>query len=727
MVALSLARRALDADDLSRYLRPEGHGQIRFDVAVKGAHCAGCLAKIERGVQSLDGVSGARLNLSTGKLTVLLNRRGGIAHAVLRKIRELGFGADPFEAGGALEARRDESRFLLHCLVVAAFGAIFTVGLTDAVWYGGADMTPALRKSFFWLAATVAIPITFYAAQPFFLSAWSALRKAKTNMDVPISLALILSLGLSIYQTARGGLSTYFDAAAMLTFLLLVGRYLDLRLRERAEGAGRKLLAMQAALTRRQGKDGSIETVQARDIMPGDRLLLASGERAPVTGRLEDRSTLVDLSLVTGESLPQELPVGTRIEAGSIITGPPVILEATARVEESLVADLARLLEAGQQSRGLYVSLADRAARAYVPFVGALALAVLAGQLLTGHGVGAAVTGAITVLIITCPCALGLAVPAVQIAATSRLFQQGLLIKSGDALERLAAIDMAVFDKTGTLTLGVPVLGNKSEIAPAILDRAAELARLSQHPYARAIAAAARPGPAAANVNEVAGAGLQCEQDGIVRKLGSAAWVLGKGGDGGGELWFVDGEAAPVRFLLEDQIRPQTRAMIQALLRRGIRIEMLTGDQQMPAAAMAREAGIVDWRSSVNPVEKAEHLKTLSKQGHRVLMVGDGINDAGAMALASVSLAPGTATDVSQLAADLVLRGESLSPLVEAVDVARKAKRLVLENFALAALYNLTAIPLAALGLVTPLVAAATMAGSSLMVTLNALRLARFS
>ncbi|HUO03155.1 MAG TPA: heavy metal translocating P-type ATPase [Rhizomicrobium sp.] len=724
--ALSPPLSALDADDLSSYLRKDSDGRMRFEVAVKGAHCAGCLAKIEGGVKKLDGVDSARLNLSTGKLTVLMNQRGPGAHAVLACIRALGYGAAPFEADIVLDAGRNESRRLLHCLAVAGFGAVFTVGLTDAVWYGGEDMSAMLRKSFFWLAAAVAIPVTLYAGQPFFRSASMALGKRRTNMDVPISLALILSLGLSVYQTAKGGAATYFDAATMLVFLLLIGRYLDLRLRERAQGAGRQLLAMQAALARRLGADGAVATVPARELLPGDRILLASGERAPVNGRLEDRGTLVDLSLVTGESEPRNLPAGAEIDAGAVITGAPVILKATAAMEDSLVADLARLLEAGQQRRSVYVSLADRAARAYVPFVTGLALIVLIGQLIAGHGWGAAVTGAITVLIITCPCALGLAVPAVQIAATSRLFQDGVLIKSGNALERLAAIDIAVFDKTGTLTLGKPVLANQADISPASLERAAELARASCHPYARAIAAAAGAGPVAAGVREVAGAGLLCEEQGVARKLGSASWVLNQD-NAGGELWFADGDAAPVRFVLKDHIRPETHAMLDDLRRRGVEVRMLTGDQEGPAQAIAHEANISRWRSSIGPLQKADYLKQLRAEGHRVLMVGDGINDAGAMALAHVSMAPGGAADVSQLAADMVVRGDSLSPLVQAVDVARKAKRLVLQNFALAVLYNLTAIPMAALGLVAPLVAAATMAGSSLIVTLNALRLAKIS
>ncbi len=725
MGVISLAPEPAEIRDLTRYLHRREDGGWQFEVAVKGAHCARCLGKIETAVCGLPDVNAARLNLSTGKLTVALGNAAS-PFAILKRVRDLGYGAEPFEAGSVLDATEREGRFLLHCLAVAGFGTIFTMGLTDAIWYGGDDMSPALRQTFFWLAGTVAIPVIFYSGQPFFLSAWAVLKKRGTNMDVPISLALLLSLGLSLYETAKGGRETYFDAAAMLTFLLLIGRYLDFLLRERARGAARHLLALQSLLARRMNPDGTVETVTAKDLAPGDRILLSNGDRVPVNGRLEDRGTEVDLSLVTGESQPQSLPIGTELQAGAIVVGAPVILRATERVENSLVADLARLLEAGQQSRSRYVSLADHAARAYVPFVTGLALVVWLGRMLAGAPPLVAITNAITVLIITCPCALGLAVPAVQIAATGRLFRRGLFIKSGNALERLAKIDLAVFDKTGTLTLGSPVLSNPGKIPSGALERAAELARASRHPLARALSAAAGNGPVAGGVHEAAGAGLLADADGSRRMLGSASWVTGShhAGDSS-ELWFRDGDGAPVRFAFEDQIRPESRAMLDGLKARGIRIEMLTGDQEAPAAKIAREAGIDHWRSGIDPIQKAEYLKRLRAEGHRVLMVGDGINDTGAMALADVSIAPGTATDISQRAADMVLRGDSLTPLVEAVDVARKANRLVLENFAMAALYNVTAIPLAAIGLVSPLIAAATMAGSSLIVTLNALRLAR--
>ncbi len=706
--------------DLSRFLSRKLDGSVAFDALVKGARCAGCLGKIERGVTALPGVASARLNLSTGKLAVV-GGAGFRPDAVLQRLHDLGYEGAPFQAAATLDEDAREGRFLLHCLVVAAFGTVFTMGLTDAIWYGG-DMDASLSRLFLWLAATVSVPATLYSGQPFFLSAAKVLKQRRTNMDVPISLALLLSLGLSLWQTAHGGAHVYFDAAVMLSFLLLAGRYLDFHLRNRARGAARHLLAMQSILVRRRTPGDALETVAAADLNPGDRIFLASGERTPVDGVLEDHGTELDLSLVTGESVPVLRSEGAAINAGSIVTGAPALLRVTARVEDSLVADLARLMEAGRQGKSLYVTMADRAARAYVPFVAISSLAVLAGWLWIGADFTRALTNAIAVLIITCPCALGLAVPAVQTAATGRLFRKGIFIKSGDALERLAEIDHAVFDKTGTLTLGRPVLENREAIPPNALDLAARLARASHHPLARALAAAAGPGDVAQKVTEVPGSGLEARDGDRILRLGNAAWC-GVDERDGASLWFRDGASAPVRFAFRDQIRPESRQMLRELEARGVVTEMLTGDQPGPAAQIAAEAGIPLWRAAVGPREKAARLQDLAGQGHHVLMMGDGINDAAALALAHVSIAPGTAIDVSQRAADMVLRGDTLSPLVEVLDVARKARSLVMQNFAVAALYNVAAIPLAAMGLVTPLVAAAAMASSSLLVTLNALRL----
>ena len=720
MAVLNLAVAAPDmADDMSGHVRRDNKGE-HFEAAVKGAHCANCLGKIERGVGALPGVAAARLNLSTGKLSV-----GGTKlspQAILRRVRDLGYEAQPFDAGEILSGGEKQTRLLLRCLAVAGFGTVFAMGLTDSIWYGGVDLSPDTRQLFFWLAGAVAIPATLYAGQPFFRSAWRALKVRQTNMDLPISLALLLALALSLYQTAQHGAHTYFDASVMLVFLLLVGRYLDHRLRDKAQGAARHLLALQSLLVRRLGTGDQVETVAAREIVPGERILLATGDRVPVNGILASASEC-DMSLVTGESMPLEMAVGVGVPSGAIITGAPAILTATASVENSLVADLARLLEAGQQARSVYVRLADRAARLYVPSVFILSLLALVGWLAAGASPAQAITSAITVLIITCPCALGLAVPAVQIVATSRLFRDGVFVKSGDALERLAEIDMAVFDKTGTLTMGKPVLQHAERLPAEILERAARIARASRHPLAQALALAAGPGPVADHVREVAGFGLERDLNGAVERLGSAAWC-GATDAGSAQLWFRWGDTPAVGLHFRDEVRPQAKALIAALVQRGIPVEMLSGDNAATVGAVAAELGIANWFARVTPQQKAARLTALRQQGRKVLMVGDGINDAAAMALAHVSIAPGSATDISQRASDLVLRGDDLGVILEAHDVARRARRLVLQNFTLAAAYNLTAIPMAALGFVTPLIAAGTMAGSSLLVTLNALRLA---
>jgi Cu2+-exporting ATPase len=418
---------------------------------------------------------------------------------------------------------------------------------------------------------------------------------------------------------------------------------------------------------------------------------------------------------------------GEALRAGSVVLGQPLTVRATALVQDSLVAEMARILEAGQQSRGRYVRWADRAAALYVPTVHGLALAVLVGGLIAGQGVGIALTNAIALLIITCPCALGLAVPAVQIVATSRLFRVGLLVKSGDALERLAEADMAVFDKTGTLTFGRPVLMNPGEIAASDLVLAASLARASKHPLSRALAVAAGPGGVSEGTQETPGQGLEAHVEGVVVRLGRAEWVgaAHAPNSNASHLWLRKGTQAPVRFDFEDRLRPDAAAAVVALRALGLNVEMLSGDRVAPAQLIAGQAGIAAWHAANDPKQKAEYMERLRLQGRRVLMIGDGLNDAAALALAHVSMSPATAAHASQSAADIVIQSETLAPIAEAVAAARAARRLVFQNFAFAAVYNAFAVPLAAFGQVTPLIAAVAMSASSLIVMLNALRLSR--
>ena len=711
--------------DPTPFVRERGQDRD-LELAVFGARCAGCISKIETAMKQLDGMTHARLNLSTGRLT--LAWRDPVvwpARRIVETLQAAGYRAAPFDPTMAEADHDAEGKRLLRALGVSGFAAANVMLLSISVWAGGAEMGEGTRGLMHWASALIAIPAALYAGRPFFASAWGALKKRRANMDVPISLAVFLALALSTYEFFTGGAHAYFDAAVMLLFFLLIGRYLDHRLRWRARAAARDLLAMQTVTARRRAADGTVMSVAARDIGVGDHLVLSPGDRAPVDGIIEEGTSHADLSLITGESAPQKLMEGDTIHAGVVNGSDRLLMRATATVENSLVADLARLIEAGEQSRSRYIRLADRAAALYVPVVHSLALATFLGWMVAGGGLRVALINAIAVLIITCPCALGLAAPAVQVVATGRLFKRGVLVKSGDALERLAEAEALVFDKTGTLTLGRPVVSNRGSLPEGTLEQAAALARISRHPLSRAIVDAAGPGRAADDATEFSGLGVEGTLGRARARLGAADWVgAPHTEDDHLETWFQLADAAPVRIQFDDLPHDDAAMVLQGVKDRGLVSELLSGDREPAVASAAKALGFESWRSGVKPKDKADRLNALREGNVKAAMIGDGLNDAPSLALAHVSLCPGTAADASQAAADFVYLGQGLSPLLEAIDVSRKARRRVLENFGFAAFYNACAIPLAVFGFVTPLVAALAMSGSSLVVTLNALRLA---
>jgi Cu2+-exporting ATPase len=412
-----------------------------------------------------------------------------------------------------------------------------------------------------------------------------------------------------------------------------------------------------------------------------------------------------------------------RAPAGALNLGGRIVLRASAGADESSLAETARLMEAGAQSRSRYVRLADKAAAVYVPVVHGLAALGFIGAMIAGLGFREALLRAVAVLIITCPCALGLAVPAVQIAASGRLFRKGVLLKSGAALERLAEVDTVVFDKTGVLTQGRAAVTGADPVA---LGLAAQLARASRHPLSRALAEAAGPGPVADDAREVTGQGMTGRIDGRDARLGRAAFVGADSSTGTEtELWFrLEGDA-PLRFIFADDLRDDAAACVAQCRRLGLKVAILSGDVTAAVERIAGQVGIDDWRAGLDPAAKAAAIDALQAGGARVLMVGDGLNDAAALARAHASMAPGLAADVSQTASDLVFTTERLDSVTDAIRIARKARQLALENFTFSALYNAVAAPAALLGLVSPVVAAIAMSSSSLVVSLNALRLWR--
>ena len=722
---MAMTSHVLEHQDFSAFMRDGEDGRPSIDLLVKGARCAACLSKIEREVAAMPSVSSARLNLTTGKLSVAFERGRDDAGAVLERLGSLGYPATPFDPAKALAAHDAEGRRLSMALGVAAFGAGNAMMFSVPIWAGlfGQELGPATRTLMQWMSAVIAAPCAIYAGMPFFTSAWRSLRKGRANMDVPISIGVILTLLISFVETLLGGADTYFDAAVSLLFLLLIGRWLDHRLRANARSAASDLLAMQAPAAVVVGGGGVEHRTPLDDIRAGDLLLVRPGERIPVDGVVEGGVSELDNALLTGETAPVRVGADDICRAGALNLTGTLRLRATARSEDSAVAAIARLVEAGAQSRSLYVRLADKAAALYVPVVHSAAAITFLGGWALGLGPREALLRAVAVLIITCPCALGLAVPAVQITASARLFRRGVLVKSGAALERLAEVDHVVFDKTGVLTEGRPRL---LDPIPAAIAIAAPLARASAHPLARALSAQAGISSLAEDVTETPGQGVEGWIAGRRARLGRAGFVGVPGAaPSETELWFgFDGDAK-IRFAFDDAIRTDAAETIAALRQRGLSVEILSGDLAAPVAKVAAALGVENWRAGLTPAEKSEAIAARGRDGRRVLMVGDGLNDAPALANAHAAMAPGSALDASQNAADLVFSGEGLGAVVAAFDVARSARRRALENFAFAALYNLIAAPAAMFGFINPFVAALAMSGSSLAVTLNALRTGR--
>jgi len=696
-------------------------------LAVENMRCGGCIRSVERAVMSVPGVKSARANLAAKRVSVVLEGHVGEAD-VIAALDQAGFAAAPMqEAKEGAETKRESE--LLRRVAVSGFAAMNIMLLSVSVWAGRAgDMDQSLVTLFCWLSALIALPTVVYAGQPFYASALSALKGRRLNMDVPISLAFILATAMSLYQTARGNDQVYFDAAVSLLFFLLIGRYLDEHLRVRARGEAQNLLSLQSGIATLIGEDGSSRPVPAHALTPGDRVLIGAGERIPADGLVISGFGEVDQSLVTGETMPAAIEPGGQVYAGTLNLGAALSVQVTAADSATLLAEIGRLMAAAEQGKARYRRLADRAARVYAPAVHVLGAGTFIGWMLLGASWQTGLTYAIAVLIITCPCALALAVPAVQIAAASRLFRRGIVIKAADGLERAAEADMVVFDKTGTLTLGRPQLLNDAQIADDALSAAAGLAVVSKHPYAQAIVAAARKRKIAVaapkGVEETPGRGLARALLHGEERLGSADWCHIGAGGGASEVWYARDWQAPVRFRFADALRPDAAEVVQELKRRGYPVALLSGDRKGAVEAAARASGITTWLGELTPARKIDWLAECATQGRKVLMVGDGLNDAPALAAAHASLSPASAADISQRAADFVFQGERLGPVLEALSTAKRARNLSLQNFGVAFCYNIVAVPFAMAGYVTPLIAAIVMSTSSILVTLNAARLA---
>ncbi len=711
--------------DYSAQVTVDDKGEASLHLMVEGIHCAACIWLIEALLSKQPGVAWARVNMTTRRLVVRWDPTRIDASDLLEPVLKVGYRLVPYDPAKLGRETERVEKELLRAMAVAGFAASNVMLLSVSVWAGHFTyMGQHTRDLMHWISALIVLPAVLYCIRPFARSALAAVRAGGTNMDVPITLGVALASAMSLAETIRGGEWAYFDSAITLLFFLLIGRYLDSRARGRARSAAEHLLALDAVAVTILEEDGTQRLVPPTKVPAGATVLVATGERIGVDGVITDGRSDVDTALISGESVPVAVNVGDKVFAGTINLSAPLRLRVAAVGERTLLAEIVRMMEVAEQGRAKYVALADRVARWYAPVVHVAALGTFLGWV---FGMGApwqqALLNAVAVLIITCPCALALAVPVVQVIASGRLLRQGILLKSATALERFADVDTVVFDKTGTLTEGKPELIRDGVWTPAQLAQAAALAAASRHPLARALAAAAPGVATATDVREEPGRGMIA--GGI--RLGSRAWI-GIADDGtaeGPELWLDVPGQAPVRFAFADAPRPDAAAVVAGLKRRGVAVELLSGDREATVRRLAGQVGIDIWRAAQTPADKVARLETLKAEGRRVLMVGDGLNDAPALAAAHVSASPSTAVDVSQTAADVVFQGHRLTPVAETLHVAIASRRLVSQNFMLALGYNVFTVPLAVAGYVTPLIAAIAMSTSSLVVIGNALRLSR--
>jgi Cu2+-exporting ATPase len=723
--AISLAGK--NADLLS-YGHAQDDGLLCYVFSSPFIHCGSCIAIIEKELAKEARIKSVRVNLTLKRISLVVDPKLPPIE-IVQKLEQLGYPAMPLDAEkGEESAHGKEAAKLLRALAVAGFAAMNVMLLSVSNW-SGADGTT--RDFFHLVSALIAIPAVAYSGQVFFRSAFLALSKRHLNMDVPISLAVILAVAMSLYETLTHGSEAYFDAAVSLLFFLLIGRYLDQMMRERARNAVSGLARLAARGANIILPSGKLEYRPLDEIRVGDLIRLVPGDRVPVDSKIVSGESDFDLSLVNGESDPAVLKEGASLLAGTRNLTSTIDIKTTQTSEKSFLAEVSRMLDAAENGRGNYVRIADRLARIYVPAVHLLALAAfIIWMVVTNGDWHTSLYVAISVLIITCPCALGLAVPVVHVIGAGKLFESGILMKDGCALERLAEIDHVLLDKTGTLTTGIPQIVRASELSDKVAGLAKSLASHSSHPSSKAIQAYLLTGSEVriGRTVEIAGKGIEATYNGKKIRLGRPDWVgeiAGKKSKPAfsGDIAFAIEGGDAAHFTLLEKLRDDAFQTVRAIEAFGLPIEILSGDNQAKVALIAEELKLDKVHSAQTPADKIARIETLKQAGKFPLMVGDGLNDAPSLAAGHASMAPASASDIGRQAADFVFTRNDLEAIPHAIQIARKARRLIKQNFGLALAYNAIAVPLAMAGMISPLFAAIAMSTSSLVVIGNSLRL----
>ncbi|MEJ5990063.1 cation-translocating P-type ATPase [Ramlibacter sp. PS3R-8] len=729
---------------------PQGAGAWESYLAIEGMYCPGCTLVIEQALAGLPGVQGVEVNGATATARVVWSPGQGRPSQWLAALERAGYRGLPAADALAAVPRRQARRLLLWRWLVAGFCMMQVMMYAIPAYVAGpGDMTPDVAALLRWASWLLTLPVLLFSCRPFFSSAWRDLRHARIGMDVPVALGILIAFGASTAATfdpaGPMGAEVWYDSVTMFVFFLLSGRLLEQRLRDRTAGALEALVRRLPDTVERVAADGSSERVAVLRLAVGDRVRIHAGETFPADGRVLEGETQADEALLTGESKPVPLRPGDAVVAGSANLAGAVLVLVERVGDATRFGQIVALMERASMEKPAIARLADRFASPFL--AGVLLAAAGAAWWWWPQGPGHALGIAVAVLIVTCPCALSLATPAATLAAAGALARRGILVRRLEALETGATVDTVVFDKTGTLTtesMAVTAVHVRDGVTPGqALAWAGALARHSLHPVSKTIAGAAGDAEPATLARETAGQGVEGVVQGVRMRLGSSAFCRGAFGNPAygsddrrpgcaertpaesARVHITDDRGWIASFSIDETLREGAPAAIASLHAQGIAIEILSGDQPAPVARLAQRAGIAQALGNQSPQDKLDRVAALQRAGHRVAMVGDGMNDGPVLARADLSIAMGQAVPIAQQRCDFIVQGGRLDAVPALLQLARRTRSVVRQNLAWAAGYNALSVPLAIAGMMPPWLAGLGMAASSLFVVLNAARLAR--
>ncbi|MGO1394224.1 MAG: heavy metal translocating P-type ATPase [Halomonas sp.] len=721
----------------SQFVHPDGdEGNVKATFAIEGITCAACAWLIEHRLNALNGITSSAVNLTHHRLRVSWDPKQLKLSQLLAELAAIGYDAQPYEPDQAQTRMQQEERMNVRRLIIAAVGMMQVMMFSIPIYVSGpGEISDDFYALFHWLSLALATPVVFFSAQPFFRNAWRDLRTGILGMDVPVSLAIGGAYLASSYVVLLGEGEVYFDSVAMFTFFLLFGRYVEGRARRRSGHSGNALSGVLPISATRLEKDGSERILPASELAAGERIVIKPGHGVPADGIIEEGESSLDESMLTGEYLPVTRRVGDTITGGSQNMENPLVVRVTRAGHDARVAGIVDLTDRAFASRPRLAQMAARMAHLFVlRLLVVTACVTIAWWFIDPSRM---LWVLLSVLVVTCPCALALATPAALTAGHGQLRKRGVLITRADAMETLSNVTRVIFDKTGTLTRGEMQLTQTNPVGELTRERAQAIAAAleahSEHPIARAFQPFRDATLHAKDIRSHTGKGLEGTLNGTRWRLGKPDFAMDDAthepatAPAKGQWLLLSEDGAPrAWFGLHDGVRDDAAATIKALQDKGLNVELLSGDTQDAVESLANQLNIATWHAGASPEGKLVRMKELQAAGETVVMIGDGINDVPVLAGADVAIAMNGATDLARTRADAVLLSPRLMRIFEAIEISRATRRIMRQNMIWSVCYNVSALPLAAMGLVPPWLAAIGMSLSSLVVVGNALRLSRW-